>query len=223
MSSLTFEGTTIKSNSDDLICLTDMWKASGKDKSSNPYDWRRKEGAKIINQVCLELNTPVERVMEVRQGKGGGTYAIKKLALAYAEYLSPAMHYWMLSLVQGVIEADVEIAIDIARRNQDPVKANKLAKESANQAIYLDGYWGVHNKLKERDCQNIHHATVNKCFNEFCQVEKGKRNEMDERQKATMIAAQYLAVVALIDNPSAKEWKAVNVAKQVTKLLPVAR
>lgn len=81
-------------NSDnDMVSLTDLWKAAGSPKGKNPNDWTRQDNTQqLIETSAGILNTVSDRIIKSKKGKGGGTYAHKQIALAYAKYLDPVLH-----------------------------------------------------------------------------------------------------------------------------------
>ncbi|WP_432444518.1 KilA-N domain-containing protein [Sporomusa sphaeroides] len=63
------------------VNLTNLWKASGKDVSYQPYNWIRKSGSEFIQVVTKELNTEPQSVLSTTRGRTGGTWAHKQIAL----------------------------------------------------------------------------------------------------------------------------------------------
>jgi hypothetical protein len=91
---LTFNNTTIRQR-DEMISLTDLWRAAGATEAKRPANWARKEGAEFISYMAAALNVPEGHIQAQRGGSGAGrgaTYAHWQIALAYAKYLSPEFH-----------------------------------------------------------------------------------------------------------------------------------
>lgn len=61
-------------------------------------------------------------LLKVKGGKGGGTYAIDKLAIAYAESLSAEFHSWALTVIKERIEEESDPELGIHRSRQRAVK-----------------------------------------------------------------------------------------------------
>lgn len=77
----------------EMFSLTDLYDLAGKPKSKNPNDWIRTDSAKeLVDTVASILNTVSNRILKTKRGKGGGTYAHKSIALAYAKYLDAKLH-----------------------------------------------------------------------------------------------------------------------------------
>lgn len=96
-------------NSDggDFYCLTDMWKSCGADKSKQPYEWIRKEGAQFIEFIEENLKPALGRFEGIRTVRGGdsaGTWAHWQIALAYAKYLSHEFHAQCNTVIRAFAE-----------------------------------------------------------------------------------------------------------------------
>jgi Rha family phage regulatory protein len=58
---------------DELISLTELWKAAGEDENRRPIDWARKEGATFISSRVIEEKVPVGHLLVTERGRNGGT------------------------------------------------------------------------------------------------------------------------------------------------------
>ena len=78
----------------EMINLTDLWKESGSLNKKDPSTWISREStSELIDTVRNILNTPKMGVLKTKRGKtGGGTWAHKQIALAYAKWLDPKLH-----------------------------------------------------------------------------------------------------------------------------------
>lgn len=77
----------------DMLSLTDLWKTARSPKSKSPNDWLRLDSSQqLIDTVAELLNTVSSRIIKTKKGKGGGSYAHRNVALAYAKYLDPKLH-----------------------------------------------------------------------------------------------------------------------------------
>jgi len=100
---LVYEGEVINAR-DEMLSLTDMWRAGKAPNNKGPYEWTRKEGSSFIEAVALAHNTPEGRIISTKRGKGGSTFAHWQIALAYAKYLSPEFHMWCNTVVRERME-----------------------------------------------------------------------------------------------------------------------
>jgi hypothetical protein len=100
---LTYSGTLIHQRQD-MLSLTDMWKAAGSPANQEPFNWSRFEGKAFIEAVSIAHNLSEAQVMVAKPGKGGGTFAHWQIGLAYAKYLSPEFHMWCNTVVRERME-----------------------------------------------------------------------------------------------------------------------
>lgn len=111
---LAFNGVEIHDRNE-MLCLTDMWKAHGADPARNVAEWLRSADAKRFIEVLAEAHNMGNSHVMTKKGKNGGTYAHWQIGLAYARYLSPEFHMWCNTVVRermegkpaGLLPADV--------------------------------------------------------------------------------------------------------------------
>ena len=78
---------------DELVNLTNMWKACGSKKSQRPYEWLAlPETNRFLESLDNEFKGQKIRLLKTVKGRYGGTYGHYQIALAYAKYLSPTFH-----------------------------------------------------------------------------------------------------------------------------------
>lgn len=95
---ITFNDTTrdIRATDDGLVNLTDLWKAAGSPANKRPIDWTRPAtrsrcagpGVEFANYAADMVAD--RHVLVSKSGRGGGTFATRELAIAYAQWISPA-------------------------------------------------------------------------------------------------------------------------------------
>ncbi len=90
MKAITLFNTPIRVDESGMICLTDMWKASGKSESESPYHYLRNKQTK---EFLAELEKNHESVVFTERGVHGGTYGGKFVAYDYAAWLNPGFKY----------------------------------------------------------------------------------------------------------------------------------
>lgn len=100
---LIYNGTPIRDRNE-LLNLTDAWKAAGSPANMEPWNWARKEGASFIEAVAIAHNLTVEQVIAKKRGKSGATWAHWQAGIAYAKYLSHDFHMWANQAVREKME-----------------------------------------------------------------------------------------------------------------------
>jgi hypothetical protein len=104
---LSFNGTVIRDRNE-MLSLTDMWRAQGADAARQPAEWLRSADAiRFIGYVTETLNLGISQddaVKTIRGGKTPGTWAHWQIGLAYAKYLSPEFHMWCNTVVRERME-----------------------------------------------------------------------------------------------------------------------
>jgi hypothetical protein len=71
-------------------CLNDMHKAAGGDPNKRPSDWLVSKQAKELIDILTTGNSG--SLVETIEGRKGGTWADRRIAISYAKYLSPEFH-----------------------------------------------------------------------------------------------------------------------------------
>ena len=78
-----------KFKDNELVNLTNAWKAAGRPENKEPKQWKRKSGREFIETLTKKLKVPSEHLWNSVPGRYGGTFAHWQVFLAYAKYLSP--------------------------------------------------------------------------------------------------------------------------------------
>ena len=89
---------------DEMLCLTDMWRASGAPENKRPNDWVASAQAREFADF-IAGNSGIELFQTVRGGQEPGTWAHWQLGMAYAKYLSPEFHAWCNEVVRAHMES----------------------------------------------------------------------------------------------------------------------
>jgi hypothetical protein len=95
-----YGGVEVAHDGEGRICLNHMWQAAGTPKSKEPWRWAETEQAKrFIENLAQSSNLAKNEVWKSKRGKHlGGTWADWRIAVAYAEYLSPAFHLYVVEV-----------------------------------------------------------------------------------------------------------------------------
>lgn len=80
----------------EMFSLTDLWKLAGSQNNKEPKFWLRQDGTVLLIETLSEMlkgdfKSPL-KLVKIKRGNNGGTYAHKNIALAYAKYLDPKLH-----------------------------------------------------------------------------------------------------------------------------------
>lgn len=153
---ITIGGQPLKTNADGLVSLTDLYQAACRqgwaDGKLEPKKWAqaphsKKSGSSgktsvsggpgrdFIDFVAENLKVNAADVYKGIRGKhGGGTFAHWQIALAYAKYLSPALHMQVNEVYARYKSGDVTLAAEIADKAK-PADAVWLAKRVQSTVV----------------------------------------------------------------------------------------
>lgn len=88
---------------DEMLSLTDMWRAAGADESKRPAEWLRQPATVEFVECVTAANMGITHIKS-RRGSGGGTFGSWQVALAYAKYLDPQFHMLCNEVVRERME-----------------------------------------------------------------------------------------------------------------------
>ncbi|WMY43867.1 KilA-N domain-containing protein [Enterobacter cloacae complex sp. EB5] len=145
MKSLTLFNQPIRVGEDGMICLTDMWKASGKSDAESPYHYLRNKQTK---EFLAELEKNHESVVFTARGVHGGTYGGKFVAYDYAAWIRPEFE---IRVYETFREAVLNGITNMSRLNRlDLLIANETKEVSA--CARAMNKWGVGGRKKLLNC-----------------------------------------------------------------------
>lgn len=105
MSSLTYNNVVIKER-DDMLSLTDMWRAAGAEESRRPVDWLRLASTEaFVDHISSIVGKSHDEIIQTVRGTDAGTWAHWQIGMAYAKYLSPNFHVWCNQVVRDHMES----------------------------------------------------------------------------------------------------------------------
>lgn len=143
MTPLIFNSTPIRDR-DEMLCLTDMWKAAGRDPQKTPAKWQAlPQAIAFIAEIAGKVGKSDELI---RTKRGVGTWAHWQIGLAYAQYLSPEFHAWANSVVKRHMEGRTSDALRPLIREQ--------ARQQRNAYTATLSQHGVSQPLDYRRCTN---------------------------------------------------------------------
>ena len=194
-----FQGSTVRVDADNLVCLTDLYKlaiergmAEGK-RAPNQYFRKtnvRKsgtsgnvsdfagEGWDFVEHVAKSLDLHSVQVYKTTRGKGSSTFAHWQIALAYAQYLSHELHMRVNETYMRVQSGDLDLAIEIAEKEKDPEKLNLFAQRAK----------AIATRNSFTDTLYRHHVTSSKeiarCTNTvYLRLFNGNASQLKERKQ----------------------------------------
>lgn len=102
---LTYEGHLIH-RQDEMLSLTDMWRAAGSPGQQTPAKWRVLPTAKsFVEHVSLTIGkSDCDLFITQNGGTDRGTWAHWHIAMAYAKYLDHGFHMWCNTVVRAHME-----------------------------------------------------------------------------------------------------------------------
>ena len=130
--SIDFEGDHIRKDKDGRFSLNDFHKLAGSPTNRDPKEWAKLDTTKALVEVLQDQHvltggkSPSLEVLKTKEGRGGGTWAIRGLALAYAKYLSPEFHARCLKWIEERIEEEADPELGITRAKDRAVNKWKL-------------------------------------------------------------------------------------------------
>lgn len=151
-----------------------------------------------------------------KRGNEGGTFVHPLLAIKLAEWLSPEFEVYVKTTFKRYLESDVTLATEIVNRSGDLEALKKHSEATQEKVKYLVSYHGITDTLKERECTGQMYASYNKHVNQVAHIIPG-RKDVGREEYLRMTAAQTLSELALLQQPKAKKWNAVKVAKDATQ------
>lgn len=210
MKDLKIRGREIRSDENGLVCLTDIWKASRRGDNFKPGQWQGHDATKKLMLALLDrigAQNPNSRRISVKTiyyARGAaGTYADPRLALAYAEYLSPKLAIEVKEVFLRYRAADATLADDILERASPEANewagVRALARTTRNKHTAVLHEHGVERPL---DFAKITNETYIALFDEPTQqlktargLKKGDnlRDKMSLPELTYVMAAESLA------------------------------
>ena len=114
-------GHQVRKDEHERVCLNDIWRAAGSPHNQRPFDWRRLPQTVGLLNVLVRNNAGKSRNIEqapiwTARGRSGGTFTDPRLALDYAEYLSPELALEVKDVFLRYLAADAALADDVLER-----------------------------------------------------------------------------------------------------------
>ncbi|MFG1462253.1 KilA-N domain-containing protein [Xanthobacter sp. DSM 24535] len=135
-SPLSFNGVEIHDRNE-MLSLTDMWKASGGASSKAPAQWQRLPASvEFIEHLEVIVGKSHNNLFSSR--KRGGTFAHWQIGLAYAKYLSPEFHVWCNTVVRDHMEGRATGAVLTAGTADEISRALGIMKSTIHKVTEME-------------------------------------------------------------------------------------
>lgn len=163
-----FDNATVRVDDENLVCITDIYKIAverGLDGGKrNPSDWSLEAGSSFI-----EASISKGGKYETKRGKGGGTYASKDIALAYALYLGgPSVMAMLSKKIQDFDE--VLSALNAFHVDDEIVNALRESNPNAKMFVYA---------IKEADTGNVKIGISTNPYRRLQQLQTGNSSRLE--------------------------------------------
>jgi hypothetical protein len=219
--SISVKGRKIAVDEKGRIRLNDIHKAGGFSRNQTPAEWGRLATTLSLISMTAEKTTGNSRTLSkddllsvfcVRMGRGGGVWAHPNLALSYAKYLSPSLHYEVNQVFLRYKSGDATLADDVLQRA--PAKDNEWAGVRAlgrSKRIDLTATLREHDVTKPVEFARVTNGTYKGLMGKTAQqlkAEKGLaksvnlRDSMSTRDLVFVMAAEQLAKERIEDEDS---------------------
>lgn len=117
---LMIAGAKVRMDKDGHFSLNDLHKAAGGEKRHGPSYWMANEQTRAL---IAELQTTGIPVVNLAQGRNGGTWVCKELVYAYAMWIDAAFNIRVIRAFDALVEGRLEDAQRIASRQQARLEA----------------------------------------------------------------------------------------------------
>lgn len=105
----------IRQNENGLYHINDLYRASGGNPRNQPSNFLRHSQTLDMIEV-LNSSYMMSLPVEVKEGRGGGTYVCKELVYAYAMWVSAEFSLRVIHAYDALVQGELETAYKIATR-----------------------------------------------------------------------------------------------------------
>ena len=203
-----FSSSNISVDDEGLVSLTDVYRIAierGLDGGKrNPSDWSLEAGSSFIDFVAKKYGKSRSHIYKTKRGKGGGSFAHWKIALAYAQYLSHELHNHILETYARVATGDKTLAVEIIEKQKKPEDAEWIANR-ANAVVARNKFTkclqehGVTKGYEIAGCTNaVYQGMFEKTAKEIREernlpANANLRDSMDETELLSIALAENLS------------------------------
>lgn len=120
---LTIVGGKVRQDGAGLYSLNDLHKAAGAERKNEPSEWLSNKQTKELVSLLETTGIPV---VNLKQGRNGGTWVCKELVYSYAMWVSPVFNIKVIRAFDALAQGDIENAKRIAARQEARLEAPHL-------------------------------------------------------------------------------------------------
>ncbi|CAJ0890976.1 hypothetical protein AMST5_04095 [freshwater sediment metagenome] len=220
---LPVKGRKVRIDEKGRVCLNDIHKAGGFSKNHRPSDWGSLQSTLSLIRITAEKSSGKSGTLSksdllsvycVRVGRDGGVWAHQNLALAYAKYLSPQLHYEVNEVFLRFKRGDATLADETLQRSTP--EGNEWAARRAISRVVRNQYTkelqdrGVKDRFHFANCTNETYKGLFDKTAKQLRIDRGLMKTNDNlRDKMSM---KELAFVAASEALSVEHMEDVNAA-----------
>ena len=165
MSTLTIQDKSVRTF-DNLYCLNDIHKASNTSQSKKPHEWSRQHQTKELIQEIVQSGNPRLAIKTIHGGANRGTYACKELVYAYAMWISPKFHLYVIRAFDAIPQTPQSPTLPEIPDTLQKIIDAKLAEYSAQAFNKIKT--GLEKSAREIMRRNITTLTDEELLKEWC-------------------------------------------------------
>lgn len=210
-------GHNIRSDEIGRVCLNDIHKAGGYSVNQKPHDWGALTNTlRLIEFTASKMfvkskhlsKDQIKSIYYARRGRDGEVWAHPNLALAYAKYLSPSLHYEVNEVFLRYKSGDATLADEVLQKASP--QANEWAGVRAMGRAERNNYTGIlaAHGVKDRGYANCTNAIYENLFGakaKELRTQKGVKNNvplrdhMSTKELVYTMASEHLAGERIVE------------------------
>jgi hypothetical protein len=102
-------GVLIRRDAEGRYCLNDLHKAAGEEKRHQPSDFLDlKQTVELVAALFNSGDSRNKNPVSTKAGRYGGTYAVKELVYAYANWISPTFYLQTIRTFDAVVTGNLD-------------------------------------------------------------------------------------------------------------------
>lgn len=170
------------------------------------------EGLQFVEYLAENLKVSAVHIYKTKRGKGGGSFAHWKIALAYAKYLSHELHSHILETYARVATGDKTLAVEIIEKQKKPEDAEWIANR-ANATVARNKFTKClqeHGVTKGYEIAGCTNAVYQGMFEKTAKEIREERNLPANANLRDSMDETELLSIALAENLAKRKIQATN-------------